>query len=110
MLVTGMLLLALPAGATNAGNAVGVGATLAVQNALTSVMVSAGPAHQEVSIPKRLACRSPFKPPEWAPKGPPAWANGKAYGLQADPPWKKWAETWQQKYVRTAKKGPQKKK
>lgn len=107
ILVAGMLLvLAFPAGATNAGNAVGVGTMVAAQKALTSVMM--GAAHREVAIPKKVECRSPYKPPEWAPQGPPPWANGKALGLQAQPPWKKWADTWKPAYKKAAKKGPKK--
>jgi hypothetical protein len=48
-----------------------------------------------VDIPKKVVCRSPFKPPDdWDPPkrpawGPPPWANGKALGVQKDPPWAK---------------------
>jgi hypothetical protein len=90
VVVAGALLL-LTASANASTGGAGPGMAITVQNALTSTLLGVGARHTDVSIPKKAVCRSPFKPPEDRdpPKGPPTWANGKAKGLQQDPPWTK---------------------
>jgi hypothetical protein len=98
VVITGTLLL-LTASANASTGGTGTGMAITVQNALASTLLGAGPWYQGVDIPKKAVSRSPFKPPDdlVKPKGPPAWANGKALGLQKkaapglqkDPPWAK---------------------
>jgi hypothetical protein len=94
VVIAGTLLLLTASANASTG---GTGMAITVQNALASTLLGAGPWYQGVDIPKKAVCRSPFKPPDdlVKPKGPPAWANGKALGLlkktvpglQKDPPW-----------------------
>ncbi len=94
VLAAGLLLLLAPrADATHAGGAASASLTIAVQNALTSGMLGVKPVGSKVEIPKKVICRSPFKPPSWVPTTPPSWAPGQAKKIQADPPWKKWTQT-----------------
>jgi len=90
VVIAGTLLL-LTASANASTGSAGPGMAITVQNALTSTLLGVGARHADVVIPKKADLRSPFKPPEWAPPawGPPPWANGKALGLQKDPPWAK---------------------
>jgi hypothetical protein len=89
-----LLLLSTSAQASTPGSA-GTGMAITVQNALASTFLGVSGRHWDVDIPKKVVCRSPFKPPDdWDPPkrpawGPPPWANGKALGVQKDPPWAK---------------------
>ncbi len=94
ILAAGLLLLLAPrADATHAGGAAGMSLTIAVQNALTSSMLGGTPVGSRVEIPRTVICRSPFKPPSWVPTMPPSWAPGQVKKIEAEPPWKKWAQT-----------------
>jgi hypothetical protein len=94
VLAAGLLLSLAPrADATHAGGAAGTNLTVAIQNVLTSSMLAAQPVGRKVEIPKKVVCRSPFKPPSWVPTMPPSWAPGQVKKIEAEPPWKKWTQT-----------------